>query len=382
MIKRPFLGLGVFMISYLNGGVSSYNTDTLLSHFIEEKFFDDQAYPIVKSRVEGYLQVSNLHKLFYAIYGNPNGIPVVILHGGPGGGCDDTMVQFFDLSKWNVIMFDQRGAMRSEPFGCLEENTPQDLVNDIELIKNHLKIKKWVVFGGSWGSSLSLLYAQKYPASCLGLILRGVWLAREQDYLHLFYGMGKIFPEAYEAVVQHIPEEERSDLFSAYCHRIFDPNPDIHLSAARIFMRFDAICSTHCPNPSFIEEVMKNDKLVLGVMRIFFHYAKNKFFLEKNQILSNMQKIAHLPSILVQGRYDAVCFPEIAYSLYQNWKGSNLWMIPNGGHSDDEPPMMSALVAATNLFIKNMEELNCNDDINSSTKTKSFEPLTIGAALP
>jgi proline iminopeptidase len=368
MIENFFLLLGgVFMISHLNGNVSLSNENTLFSHFIEERNFDDSAYPIVKPRTEGYVQVSDLHKLFYAAYGNPNGIPVVILHGGPGGGCDDTMVQFFDLTRWNVIMFDQRGAMRSEPFGSLEENTPKYLVNDIEIIKNFFKIEKWVVFGGSWGSSLSLLYAQEYPDSCLGLILRGAWLAREQDYLHLFYGMGKIFPEAYAVVVQHIPEEERDDLFSAYCDRIFDSNPEIHLPAARIFMQFDAICSTHCPNPSFVEEVIKNDKLVLGVMRIFFHYAKNKFFLKSDQILSNMHKITHLPSIIVQGRYDVVCFPEIAYSLYQNWKGSNLWMIPNGGHSDDEPPMMSALVAATNLFMKNLEELNRDNDVNSST---------------
>lgn len=326
----------------------------LFLHSLEERNFDCKAYPIIPPREEGFLDVSTLHKIFYAVYGNPNGVSVVVLHGGPGGGCDDTMVQFFDLNKWNVIMLDQRGAMRSEPFGCLEENTTQHLVNDIETLKMHLRINKWIVFGGSWGSSLALLYAQEYPDSCLGLILRGAWLAREQDYLHLFYGMGKFFPEAYKAVVQHIPEKERNDLFLAYYRRIFDSDSKVRLTAAQTFMRFDAICSTYQLNPSFVEEMMKNDKAVLGVTKIFFHYAKNNFFLEADQILSRMEKIAHLPAVIVQGRYDIVCPPEIAYSLYENWSGSNLWIIPNGGHSDDEPPMVAGLVAATDLFAKHL----------------------------
>jgi len=240
--------------------------------------------------------------------------------------------------------------MRSEPFGCLEENSPQHSVNDIELLRNHLGIEKWVVFGGSWGSSLALLYGQEHSEKCMGFILRGVWLAREADYLHLFYGMGKIFPEAYAPVINHIPEEERGDLLSAYHRRIFDPDPEVHLSAARIFLKFDAICSTHHPNPAFVEAMMQNDKLVLGVGKAFCHYAKNGFFLEPNQILSRMPRITHLPAIIVQGRYDAVCPPEIAYSLYQSWNNSKLWMIPDGGHSDDEPSMAAALVSATDLF--------------------------------
>lgn len=349
LIRVIFLVGGLVIFSTLHGASG------LFSHALEEKIFHHPSYPIVSPRADGFLQVSNVHRLFYALYGNPNGIPVVILHGGPGGGCDDTMVQFFDLSKWNIIMFDQRGAMRSEPFCCLEDNTSQHLVSDIEALKLHLGISKWLVFGGSWGSSLSLLYAEEHPDSCLGLILRGAWLAREQDYLHLFYGMGKFFPEAYQAVIQYIPEAERDDLFSAYHSRVFDPNPEVHLPAAETFMRFDAICSTFLPNPTAVEEMMKNDKIVLGVTRIFFHYAKNNFFLESDQILSRMSKIAHLPAIIVQGRYDVVCPPEIAHSIYKNWNSCNLWLIPNGGHSDDEAPMVSALASATDLFISHFE---------------------------
>ena len=185
----------------------SLNGAVVFSHSCEEQFFNDSLYPSVKAREEGLLKVSNLHTLFYAVYGNPSGIPVVILHGGPGGGCDDSMAQFFDPNRWNIIMFDQRGAMRSEPFGCLEENSTQHLISDIESLRKHLGIEKWMVFGGSWGSSLGLLYGQEHPDRCIGFVLRGIWFARESDWLHLFYGMGKIFPEAYAPLINHIPEE-------------------------------------------------------------------------------------------------------------------------------------------------------------------------------
>jgi proline iminopeptidase len=331
--------------------ISSYSyADVSFTHSCEERSFDRPLYPLAKAREEGYLQVSEQHILFYAVYGNSDGIPVIILHGGPGGGCSETMAQFFDLNQWNVVMFDQRGAMRSEPFGCMEENSPQHSVNDIEALRKHLGIEKWVIFGGSWGSSLALLYGQEHYEHCIGFILRGVWLVREQDYLHLLYGMGKIFPEAYEPVINHIPEEERHDLLSAYHHRVFDPDPAVHLPAARIFMRFDFICSTHLPYPAYVEKMMQNDKLVLSVAKAFFQYAKNNFFLEPNQLLSRMEKITHLPAIIVNGRWDAICLPEMAYSLYKSWSNSQLWFIPDGGHSTSDSSIAGALVTATDIF--------------------------------
>jgi proline iminopeptidase len=330
---------------------SGFMGSIVFPHSHEEKTFDKPVYSTQKAREEGFLQVSDLHSIFYGVYGNPSGIPVVILHGGPGGGCSDIMAESFDLTKWNVIMFDQRGAMRSEPFGCMDENTPQHSIKDIEALRTHLGIKQWIVFGGSWGSSLALLYGQAHPDRCLGFILRGVMLVREADYLHLFYDMGKIFPESYQSMINHIPEEERGDLLSAYHRRVFDSDPEVQLSAARAFMRFDAICATLLPNPTLVEGMLKNDKLVLGVMKTYCHYAKNGFFIEENQILSNMHKIAHLPAILVHGRYDAICLPENAYSLYQHWPNSMLWMIPDGGHhSSANPSVAKALVAATDLF--------------------------------
>lgn len=328
------------------------NENISFPHSYEERSFDRPLYPINKARETGLLKVSELHTLFYETFGNPDGIPVVVLHGGPGAGCSATMTQFFDLNRWNVVMFDQRGAMRSEPFGCMEENTPQHSINDIEALRTHLKINQWVVFGGSWGSTLALLYGQEHPKHCLGFVLRGVFLARKQDYLHLFYGMGKIFPEAYEPVVNHIPEEERHDLVSAYYDRVIDPNPEVHLPAARIFMKYDTLCSTHLPNPQFVEKTMQNDKLMLSVTRAFCYYAKNHFFLKPNQILSNMKKIEHLPAIIINGRWDAICPPEMAHLLYKSWKNSKLWMVTDGGHTASDPSIAAALATATDIFAK------------------------------
>lgn len=307
-------------------------------------------YPMASSNKEGYLAVSEKHRLFYATYGNPEGTPIVILHGGPGCGCDDVLSRFFDLSFWHVIMFDQRGAMRSTPLGCMEENTPQNSIADIEALRKHLGITQWVVFGGSWGSTLGLLYGQAHPERCLGFILRGIFLAREQDYLHLLYGMGKIFPEAYEPFLYYIPEEERDDLLLAYYKRVMDPNPEIHLPAAKAFMQYDLICSTLLPNKESVEKVIGNDLLILSIARAFLYYSYHKFFLEPNQILSNMEKIAHLPSVIIHGRWDAICLPQMAYVLHQKWNNSVLWFVPDGGHSANESAISQALANTADLF--------------------------------
>lgn len=311
-------------------------------------------YPATAPRETGRLKVSAVHTLFYATYGNPQGVPVVVLHGGPGVGCDDNLTRFFDLSLWNVVMFDQRGAMRSEPFGCTEENTPQHLVADIELLRKHLGVEKWLVFGGSWGSALALLYGQAHAERCLGFVLRGVFLGREADYLHLLHGMGKVFPEAYDPFIEHIPIEERKDLLSAYYKRLMDPNPAVHLQAARAFIRYDFTCGTALPNPQQVEKYLENDKLTLGVAKLFFYYAKHAFFLKPNQILAHMERIAHLPALIVQGRWDAICLPEMAYTLHKHWENSLLWMVVNGGHSANDPPIGAALATATDQIRGNL----------------------------
>ncbi|MBA3817048.1 MAG: prolyl aminopeptidase [Parachlamydiaceae bacterium] len=342
---------GAFIFSTLN-----LHGTILFSNSCDEVCFDRPLNPICPAREEGYLKVSEKHTLFYAVYGNPKGVPVIVLHGGPGAGCSDSLAQAFDLNRWNVIMFDQRGAMRSEPFCCMEENSPDHSISDIESLRKHLGIEKWMVVGGSWGSSLALLYGQEHSEQCIGFILRGVWLVREQDYLHLIYGMGKIFPEAYEPVVNHIPEEERHDLLSAYYRRVCDPDPNIHMPAARAFMRFDFICSTHLPNSEYVEKIMQNDKLVLGVAKAFFHFAKHNFFLEPNRIISRMQRISHLPAIIINGRWDAICPSEMAYSVHKNWSNSKLWIVSQGGHTANEQGIAAALSAATDIFADEINE--------------------------
>lgn len=308
--------------------------------------FSMHCYPVIAPREEGLLKVSEGHALFYALYGNPEGIPVVVLHGGPGAGCSDQMTQFFDLKLWNVVMFDQRGAMRSAPFCCMEHNTTQHAISDIEMLRKHLGIEKWVVFGGSWGATLALLYGQEHPEACLGFILRGIFFGRRQDYLHLFYGMGRSFPESYELFCNYIPQEERSDLFAAYYRRIFDPNPAIVMEAAKVFLLYDMTCSTHFPNPKSVETVMHNERLMLSMTKAFFHYCKNDFFIENDQVLSNMHKMQHLSGMIVQGRWDAVNPPDMAYALHKHWPNSKLSIVSEGGHSTNDLPIASAVAQA------------------------------------
>jgi proline iminopeptidase len=329
-------------------------TQVRFSRAISERDYTHSLYPPAKPYQAGYLKVSELHSLYYAVYGNPKGIPVVLLHGGPGVGSSDAMTRFFDLDRWHVVMFDQRGALRSQPFTCMEENTPHHSVSDIEALREHLGIKQWMVFGGSWGSALAMLYGQAHPEKCLGFILRGIFLARKQDVHHVIYGMGKVFPEAYEPFVEYIPETERGDLLSAYHRRIMDPDPGVHLPAAKVCMRFDTICSTHLPNPEAVEKVLQNDKLVLSMMRAFLHYATNDFFLQPNQILANIGKVSHLPALIVHGRWDAVDLPEMAYLLFKRWENSDLWIVNQGGHTSNDPAIATALATATDTSAKRL----------------------------
>lgn len=329
----------------------------MFSHKCQEISFEHSLYLVTPAKVESYLKVSSLHTLFYATYGNPKGIPVVVLHGGPGAGCDDSLSSFFDLSRWYVVMFDQRGAIRSRPAMCMEENTPQHSVADMETLRKHLGIEKWMVFGGSWGSTLAILYGEGHPEYCLGFILRGIFLGREEDYLHLLYGMGKVFPEAYEPFAEHIPEEERKDLLSAYYQRIMHPDPEVQPTATQPFTRFDYICSTHMPDLKTVDKIIANQQKMLSITKAFFHYSMHRFFLRLNQILSSMDKIADLPAIIIHGRWDVITLPYMAYLLYKKWKNSVLWMIPEGGHTANEKQIGSALAAATDTFAEKLSNI-------------------------
>ena len=328
------------------------------SNFLQssEKRFRHSLYPVSKPREDGYIKVSRLHTLYYAQYGNPDGIPVVILHGGPGAGCEDAYSSFFDLKRWNVIMFDQRGTMRSRPMGCMEDNTPQHSIKDIEQLRKHLGIKKWVVFGGSYGTTLSLLYGQAHPKRCLGLIVRGIFLARKEDYFYFFYELGKIYPKIFKPCLHLIPKKERKDLIAAYYRRIMDPDPVIHKPAAAALMAFIGTCWKIPPNPKTesLQKMMKKIKLLTSCSRAFIHYCMHGFFLKPNQVLANMGKIAHLPGIIVQGRLDGINPPLAATALHKKWKNSALWLIPKAGHSAHDPEIAPALATATDLFADNL----------------------------
>lgn len=302
------------------------------------------------------LQVSDIHALHYAVYGNPQGIPVLIVHGGPGGGCEDYLTRFFDLAIWKVVMFDQRGGMRSTPRGELSDNTPHKSVEDMETLRRHLKIDRWVLFGGSWGSTLTLLYGETFPECCKGFILRGVFLGRDEDVKHIIDGMQTFYPEAHADLAAYIPEKERGSLFDAYYSRVMDQRKEVHIPAAQMFMEYDTKCATLVPDPYTVEAIRNNEELSLNLAKTFLSYAKHHFYLEPNQLLKQTDRVAHLPCLIIQGRFDAICPPVGAYALFHEWDNSMLWMVSLGGHSAHESAFTSSLVSGTDLFAKRMIE--------------------------
>lgn len=326
------------------------------SHQTEERNDKADPYPIIEPYREGMLQVSDLHELHYAVYGNPQGIPVLIVHGGPGGGCVDYLTRYFDLTIWKVIMFDQRGGMRSVPRGELADNTPQKSVEDMEKLKRHLQIDRWVLFGGSWGSALALLYGETYPQSCKGFMLRGVFLGRDEDVEHIVEGMKSFYPEAHAELTAYLPSEEKDHLFDAYYARVMDPRREVHVPAAQMFMEYDTKCATVVPDPCTVEAISQNEELSLNLARTFLYYAKNHFFLSQNQLLKNASNVSHLPCLIIQGRFDAICPPSGAYALFQKWENSMLWIVSFGGHSASEAAFTSSLVSGTDLFAKRLIE--------------------------
>lgn len=311
------------------------------------KFEGEKLYPKSKPYNEGYLQVSSLHKLYFSEFGNPAGIPVVTVHGGPGAGCDPNWAELFDPEVYHVVMFDQRGAKRSIPFAEMEQNTPSFSIQDMEQLRTHLGINQWIVFGGSWGSALSLLYSEAHPDNVLGLVLRGVFLAREKDYMHLFYGMYSTYPEAWDEMVATVGADASGKDLVAHLHaQVMSSDPAVALKAARAFMRFDMWCAFLYPTRELIDKVTQKDQDVLGIGRAFIHYSKNRFFIEENQILDHISQIAHIPTIIVQGRYDVICPVAEAYELHKVMPQSELWIVPDAGHSSSEPSIICSLKAA------------------------------------
>jgi proline iminopeptidase len=292
------------------------------------------------------LAVDGLHTIYWEEVGNPNGIPVIFLHGGPGAGLSPQHRRFFDPDAYRVILFDQRGAGKSTPLGEWRDNTTQLLIEDIERLRALFGIERWLVFGGSWGSTLALAYGQAHPQRCLGFVLRGIFLCTPSEIDFFLYGVRWFYPELYDDFIAPIPVEERADLLKAYASRLLCDDPERFWPAARAWSRFEGRRVFLLPQ----EEETSSDTLDLGVGRLEAHYMANGAFLEDDQLIRDIGRIAHLPGVIVQGRYDVICPPLAAHRLQQAWPGSRMRMIPDAGHGALETGIARALVAATEQF--------------------------------
>ncbi len=308
-------------------------------------------YPPIEPYDQGMLAVSPLHTIYYEQCGNPAGKPVVFLHGGPGGGLDPVYRRYFHPQRWRVVLFDQRGCGKSRPYGELRENTTWDLVADLEKLRQHLGIERWVVFGGSWGSTLALAYGQTHPQSCLGFILRGIFLLRSFE-IRWFYqsGANYFFPDAWQHFLEPIPVEERDDLLAAYYRRLTHPDREIRLRAARAWAIWEGSTSQLIPQQDFIER-FGQEEFAEAFACIECHYFVHRGFLDpEDQLLRGVDRIRHLPAVIVQGRYDVVCPPISAWELHQAWPEAEFHWIPDAGHSITEPGIRSALIEATDRW--------------------------------
>ena len=307
-------------------------------------------YPKIAPYHEFTLAVSSPHTLWIEECGNPKGLPVVFLHGGPGAACEPFQRRFFDPEHYRIILFDQRGCGRSTPHAELRDNTTQDLICDIERIRNHLGLEKWLVFGGSWGSTLGLAYAEMHADRVSGLILRGIFLCRSRD-IQWFYqdGASYLYPDLWEDYIKVIPEPERDDLLTAFHQRLTGGQRQVQLEAARAWSRWEGATSNLVPNPAVLEH-FSNDDTALSLARIECHYFKNNTFMRTNQLLEDAHKLAGIPGVVVHGRYDVVCPIEQAFLLHRVWPDAEFVMAPASGHSATEPEIMDALVRATRKF--------------------------------
>ena len=297
----------------------------------------------------GMLELEAPHRMYYEQSGNPVGVPVVFLHGGPGAGASPVHRQFFDPAFYRIVVLDQRGAGRSTPLGCIEHNTTPRLIDDLERLRRHLGIERWLVFGGSWGSTLALAYAQHHPERCRGLVLRGIFLCRPSEIDWFLYGLRAIFPETWRAFAHFVPEAERADLLTAYHSRLTHADPAVHLPAARSWSVYEGSCSTLLPNPALVAD-FASDRVALGLARIEAHYFRHGIFLPPDSLLANAPGLKRIPGVIVQGRYDIVCPAVSADDLHQAWPEAEYTVVADAGHSAFEPGIRSRLVAATEAF--------------------------------
>lgn len=308
-------------------------------------------YPPIEPYRTGFLKVSDLHEIYFEECGNPEGKPVVFLHGGPGGGASPKPRRFFHPDKYRIVLFDQRGSGRSLPNACLEENTTWDLVADIEKLRILLGIERWQVFGGSWGSTLALAYAERHPDRVTELVLRGIFMLRAKE-LAWFYqeGASFIYPDAWESYLAHIPAHERHDMISAYHARLTSDDEAVRLAAAKLWSGWEGATAKLVPDPSLISS-HEEATFALAFARIESHYFVNRGFLDsEDQLLRDVDKIRHIPGVIIQGRYDMCCPITTAWDLHKAWPEADFIVTTDAGHSAWDAPNARALVAATDRF--------------------------------
>ena len=315
----------------------------------------EHLYPPIEPFHHGWLDVGDGHEIYFEESGNPEGKPCVFVHGGPGGGSSPAARQFFDPEHYRIVVFDQRGCGRSRPHASLEANTTWHLVADMELLRSELGIDRWLVFGGSWGSTLGLAYAQTHPKVVTELVLRGIFLLRPKEIDWLYqHGASEIYPDSWEAYLAPIPAQEQNDLLHAFHRRLTSDDEATQLAAARAWSVWEASASFLIQNSDFME-TLDAPHAALAMARIECHYFVNDGFLDSpNQLLENIDRIRHIPTVIVQGRYDVVCPPVSAWELHRAWPEADFQLIQNAGHSAFDPANAEALVAATDSCIKGL----------------------------
>jgi len=306
-------------------------------------------YPPIKPFEQGYLELDGGHRMYWEQSGDEQGVPVLFLHGGPGAGGRPVHRRFFDPRHYRIIIFDQRGAGRSKPYAELTANTTRHLLGDMESLRCHLGVERWLIFGGSWGVALALAYGIEQAERCLGFVLRGVFLGRQREIDWFMTGMGAIFPEAWRAFSDFLPTDERGDLLASYYRRLSDSDPGVHLPAAAAWGAYENACSTLLPKTP-AGTASGGSNAALSLARIEAHYLKHGLFLDDGYLLANLDKLRHLPGIIVQGRYDVICPIISADELARAWPRAEYVIVPGAGHSAMEPEIRRALVRATEQF--------------------------------
>ncbi len=312
--------------------------------------FASDLFPAIEPYASDRLALDHGHVMYHEQCGNPDGVPIVFLHGGPGAGSTPTHRRFFNPERYRVVLYDQRGAGRSTPLGGLADNTTQALVADLERLRRHLGIGRWIVFGGSWGSTLALAYAQAHPGRVTGLILRGIFLAERHEIDLFLYGARNFFPDAWRDFAGFLPEAERDDLLANSHRRLIDPDPALHMPAAQAWSMYESLCSTLQPSSEAVS-AFAADPMALPLARIEAHYFVNNGFLEPGALLAGIGRIRALPAVIVQGRYDAICPPVTADRLARAWPEAAYLLVPDAGHSALERGIRRELVAATERFL-------------------------------